>query len=47
MAPQATVVLPTRAAEQGENGDGCAMRFIPLILTFSHPGEGTLGHTTP
>ena len=26
---------------------GCAARLIPLILTFSHPGEGTLAVPIP
>ena len=40
MAPQATTVVPLSAAEEAESGDGFAMRFFPLIPTFSHPGEG-------
>ena len=40
--PQATAVVLLNAANKGENGDGFAIRFIPLILTLSHPGEGTL-----
>jgi len=42
MGPQATAVLSLNAVEEGDNGDGCAIRFIPLILSFSQPGEGTL-----
>jgi len=36
-----TVAEVSRRSEGAIDGDGFAIRFIPLILTFSHPGEGT------
>jgi hypothetical protein len=42
MTPKATT-LPAWWNRRGEQAKaGCAINFIPLILAFSHPGEGTL-----